>query len=71
MTVQGKPLLGALLSVSICWADAPLVKQLLESALADSENMTLASTDPAYVRLDNALQPLTPIRVANKPGYRF
>jgi hypothetical protein len=59
-SVQEKLLLCAVLSISICWADAPLVKQLLQSALADSGNTVLATDDPAFLRLENALEALTP-----------
>jgi hypothetical protein len=58
--VKKKILLSAVLSISFCWADAPLVKQMLESALADSENAAATAADPADPRFDDALEALTP-----------
>jgi hypothetical protein len=55
-----KLLLCALLSASSCRADTPQVKQLLESALADSEGAALTSTSPEYLRLSNAIEALAP-----------
>ena len=48
------------LSMSFCWANTPLVKQLLQSALADTEGPAPGPTDSAYLKLNDALDSLTP-----------
>jgi hypothetical protein len=58
--VKEKLLISAVLSISFCRAEAPLVKQMLESAFADSENAPVSTNDPAYLRLNDALESLTP-----------
>jgi hypothetical protein len=42
------------LSMSLSWAHVPLVKQLLQSALADTEGPAPTATDSAYLKLDAA-----------------
>jgi hypothetical protein len=48
------------LSMSLSWAHVPLVKQLLQSALADTEGPAPGPTDSAYLKLNDALDRLTP-----------
>jgi len=48
------------LSMSLSWAHVPLVKQLLQTALVDTEGPAPGPTDSTYLKLNGALEKLTP-----------